>query len=75
MVRVDGRIMSDTRYREYIKEQEVKPPLSKRIAYRTNRYFFGKPEITLSDCIWFYGFMGLTGVMGMIMAMYGIYGG
>lgn len=75
MVRVDGRVMSETRYREYLQEQEVKPPLSKRVAHMINRYFFGKPEISFSDCIWFYGFLSFVGVISMIMAMYGIYGG
>lgn len=60
MVRHNGKIMSDTRYRE-LTQQEMQ--VDYNFIQRLNLYFFGVSGISLADWIWFYGSMALIAVI------------
>jgi hypothetical protein len=64
MVRLNGMIMTDTKYQEMLQqEQERKLSLLQKV----NEYFFGEPDICLHDFLWFYGGIGFCGAVALIL--------
>ncbi|MGG4390531.1 hypothetical protein ABEU97_20575 [Priestia megaterium] len=63
MVRANGAVLSDVRYRE-LQDAEVKK--SPTVAQRLNLFFFDSKTISLSDFLWFYGSLIIGGAVAII---------
>ncbi|MCM3639651.1 hypothetical protein M4D68_00630 [Priestia aryabhattai] len=52
MVRANGSVLSDIKYKELLEKEATKKPT---IAQRINLFFFDNKVISRSDFFWFYG--------------------
>jgi hypothetical protein len=71
MVRYNGIIMTETRYRELMQEQEKK---KKSLMARLNLMFFGEEKIPLFEWVCFYGVMIWGTVVTMLCLLLTIVG-
>lgn len=64
-VRYKGQVMTEVKFNEIKKAEQAQECKSLNLMQKLNMYFFGEPEISVSDWLWYYGSNILMIIMGL----------
>lgn len=54
-VRYKGQVMTEVKFNEVVKAEKAQEAKQLNLMQKLNVYFFGEPEISTSDWVWYYG--------------------